>query len=199
MNGSGPDWVIVRRRCGRYYDFPTPLSGQSGAQVRKSESYGPCLHYFLREGVSHHSLTIAPILIVWLWGSAVNNTARKRMIGIAVAWLAAYALILNVILVSVLHAAALSPGALAAGQLVCSSSTALNVAHDNSGKNDKRTSVHCPLCTGNHSAAALPPPPISVVLEREPSQTQLVIASDYVFIALARFFHNLARGPLSLI
>jgi hypothetical protein len=121
------------------------------------------------------------------------------MIGIGVAWLAAYALVLNVILSSVLHAAALSPLTLAAGHIVCANSADISVVQDDAGRSDKRASVHCPLCVGNHSTAALPPPPFPVLIERAPSQTHSVVASDDVFVALARFSDHQARGPPSLI
>jgi hypothetical protein len=121
------------------------------------------------------------------------------MIGIGLAWLATYALVLNVILTSVLHAAALSPLTWAAGHIVCANSADISAVRDDAGKSDKRASVHCPLCVSNHATAALPPPPFPVLIERVPSQTALVVASGDVFVALAKFSDNQARGPPSLI
>jgi len=128
----------------------------------------------------------------------VKYASRKRMIGIGVAWLAAYALVLNVILSSVLHAAALSPLTLGAGHILCANSAEIGAVRDDAGKSDKRA-MHCPLCVGNHSTAALPPPPFPVLIERVPSQTALVVASSDVFVALAKFSDNQARGPPGLI
>jgi len=128
----------------------------------------------------------------------VKSASRKRKIGIGVAWLAAYALVLNVILSSVLHAAALSPLTLAAGHIVCANSADISVVRDDAGKSDKRASVHCPLCVSNHSTVALPPPP-SPVIERASSRTAIVVLLDTVFVALARFSEHQARGPPSLI
>lgn len=125
--------------------------------------------------------------------------ASRKRIGIGVAWFAAYALVLNVILSSVLHAAALSPLTLAAGHILCANSAELGAVQDDAGKSDKRASVHCPLCVGNHSAAALPPPPFPVLIERVASQTASVAASSDVFVALAKFSDNQARGPPGLI
>ena len=125
----------------------------------------------------------------------MKYASRKRMIGIGVAWLAAYALVLNVILSSVLHAAALSPLTLAAGHIVCANSADIGAVQGDAGKSDKRASVHCPLCVGNYSTAALPPPPFPVLIERVPSQAALVAASGDVFVALAKFSDNQARGP----
>jgi hypothetical protein len=128
----------------------------------------------------------------------VKYASRKR-IGIGVAWFAAYALVLNVILSSVLHAAALSPLALAAGHIVCANSADIGAVQGDAGKSDKRASVHCPLCVGNYSTAALPPPPFPGLIERVPSQAALVAASGDVFVALAKFSDNQARGPPGLI
>lgn len=121
------------------------------------------------------------------------------MIGIGAAWLAAYALVLNVILSSVLHAAALSPLTWAAGHMLCANSADIGAVRDDAGKGDKRASVHCPLCVGNHSTAALPPPPFPVLIERVPSKTGAVVASGDVFVARAKFSDNQARGPPGLI
>jgi len=129
----------------------------------------------------------------------VKHASRKRIIGIGVAWLAAYALVLNVILSSVLHAAALSPLAPGAGHTLCANSADIGAVRDDAGKGDKRASVHCPLCVGNHSAAALPPLPFPVLIERVPSQTALVVGASDVFVALAKFSDNQARGPPGLI
>lgn len=125
--------------------------------------------------------------------------ASRKRIGIGVAWLAAYALVLNIILSSVLHAAVLSPLTLAAGHTLCANSAELGAVQDDAGKSDKRASVHCPLCVGNHSTAALPPPPFPVLIERVASQTALAAASGDVFVALAKFSDNQARGPPGLI
>lgn len=129
----------------------------------------------------------------------MKNASRKRTIGIGAAWLAAYALVLNVILSSVLHAAALSPLTWAAGHIVCANSADISAVQDDAARGDKRASIHCPICAGNHSAAALPPPPFPVLIERTPSQTKAVAACDEVFVALARFSDYQARGPPSLI
>jgi hypothetical protein len=132
-------------------------------------------------------------------GTSVNNASRKRMIGIGAAWLAAYALVLNVILSSVLYAAAVSPLSWADGHILCANSADISVVRDDAGKSDKRASGHCPLCLGNHAADALPSPPSPVTIERVPSRTAAVIALDTVFVSLSRISDHRARGPPSLI
>ena len=125
----------------------------------------------------------------------MKNASRKRMIGFGVAWLAAYALVLNVVLTSVLHAAALSPLTLALGHTLCINSGGSGIAgRDDADKSDKRIPVHCPVCVGNSSPVALPPSP-SFIVARTPSPTEVILRAESLFVALARFTDNHARGP----
>ena len=160
---------------------------------------GPVLPVSGHHGVSVSPFDSSPLAGSLAWGTSVKYASRKRMIGIGVAWLAAYALVLNVILSSVLHAAALSPLTWAGGHILCANSADISVVRDDAGKSDKRAPAHCPLCVSNHSTAALPPPPFPVLLERVPSRTQSVVASGDIFVALARFSDHQARGPPGLI
>jgi hypothetical protein len=113
------------------------------------------------------------------------------MIGIGAAWVAVYALALNVILSSALHAA-VSPLNFAAQHVLCANSAEIGVVRDDAGKADKK-SAGCPLCVGTHASAL--PPPASPTVARRPSQTATVMALDSVLVALARISDQRARGP----
>ncbi|NVN87086.1 MAG: hypothetical protein HXX15_13475 [Rhodopseudomonas sp.] len=82
--------------------------------------------------------------------------SRKRRIGTAAAFAAAYALVLNVILSSALLAS-LSPPAFAAAHEFCLNGGDATAALDDAGKPAKSATVRCPICVGNHVAGALPP------------------------------------------
>ena len=120
--------------------------------------------------------------------------SRKRFVGIGMAWLAAYALVLNGVLTSVLHAAAVSPSTIGLGHILCiNSADGDGAARDDTGTGGKRASAHCPLCVGNHSPVALPSPPLPVI-ERTASHTAIMARADDLIVALARFTDNQARG-----
>jgi hypothetical protein len=126
-------------------------------------------------------------------GTIVNNASRKRKIGIGAAWLAAYALALNVILSAALSAA-VSPLSFAAGHILCANSADIHTVRDEADKTDNHAAVRCPLCIGNHHPVALPPPSAPIV-ERGLSHTTSVGMLDGVFVALARISDHRARGP----
>ncbi|UZE50174.1 DUF2946 family protein [Rhodopseudomonas sp. P2A-2r] len=87
----------------------------------------------------------------------MKHLSRKRIVGAVASFVAAYALVLNVMLSSMLLAS-LSPVAAAAGFEICANNPDLAAAHDDAGKSTGKAVVHCPLCVGNHHAAgALPP------------------------------------------
>lgn len=128
----------------------------------------------------------------------MKYVSYKRFIGIGAAWIAAYALVLNVILSSV-FLAALPPTAFAAGYEICAYSADIGTIHDDAGKSDKRASIHCPMCIGNHVAGALPPPPSPIFFDRTALSVALAFAFDAAFVELARTSDHQARGPPSLI
>jgi hypothetical protein len=128
----------------------------------------------------------------------VKHASRKRVVGIGSAWIAAYALVLNVVLSSFLLTA-LSPAAFAAVHDICANSADIGTVRDDAGKGDKKAAIHCPICIGKHTSNALPPPPGPVLFERSALPVSLEAAFDAVFVELARTSDHQARGPPSLI
>lgn len=118
--------------------------------------------------------------------------------GTAAAWIATYALVVNVILSSALLAS-ISPTDFDAGAAICANSADISAVRSDAGKNNKRITIHCPMCIGNHVASALPPVPNAVIFERTAIRIPLFVAFDASFVASARVFDHQARGPPHLI
>ncbi len=129
----------------------------------------------------------------------MKHASRKRGIGIGAAWIAAYALVLNVILSS-FFLATLTPAAFAAGlDTICVNSADIGALGDDGGKHDKKASIHCPICVGNHAASALPPPSCPALTIRSARPASLALAFEAPFVELARTSDHQARGPPRLI
>ncbi|WP_315833001.1 DUF2946 family protein [Bradyrhizobium prioriisuperbiae] len=121
----------------------------------------------------------------------------KRILGMCAAGAAAYALVLNVILSSILLAT-LSPTAVAAGYELCANSADIRAVRDDAGKTEKRAIVHCPLCIGHHAGIALSSPsPIS--LERIASVAPLAFEFIKRCVEFSRTHDHQPRGPPVLI
>jgi hypothetical protein len=114
------------------------------------------------------------------------------------AWVAAYALVLNVILSSALMAA-MSPVAFAAGDQICANSADLQTVRDEAGKeagktDHKKTAVQCPMCVGNHVAIDLPTPVPAVA-------GRIALCAPQKFVhglapaSFAKFSSHQPRGP----
>ncbi|HAQ82024.1 MAG: hypothetical protein CFE30_32660 [Bradyrhizobium sp. PARBB1] len=116
--------------------------------------------------------------------------------GRAAAFVAAYALVLNVILSSLL-VAGISPAAAAAGQILCINSADPGVAHDDAGKSGRGGAIHCPLCIGHHVTGALPPPAFAFGA-RLPIALTTVRAFEVRFVARFRSYDHQSRGPPTL-
>jgi hypothetical protein len=125
----------------------------------------------------------------------VTHIQRKRRVGLGAAWLAAYALVLNVILSSALLAT-LSPSAFANGHPLCTSSSDVGIAGDDSSP-AKPSGVHCPMCIGNHVAGV--PPVLPTLLDRAPTQAQRVVGFLPQRHALAPGRDHRPRGPPHLV
>jgi hypothetical protein len=125
--------------------------------------------------------------------AAVQKFWRKRMIGVWASWAAAYALVINVVLSSA-FLATLPPVAPAAGHEICFASVALGAPNNDAGQPIKKSAFHCPICVGNHIAAA-PPPSASALHIR----VAIAIAPDFAlstgFIARAHAQDHQARAP----
>jgi hypothetical protein len=118
----------------------------------------------------------------------VTHVSRKRWFGGVASLAAAYALVLNIILSSMLLAS-ISPADAAAGYQICHNNPDLAAAQDDAGKTTGKPTAHCPLCTGSHAPGAPPAQAIfvatrvaiAIVLEPAPDDTVVahVITSDH--------------------
>lgn len=136
--------------------------------------------------------------VIWEWGFGVKHVPGKRIVGIGAAWVAAYALVLNVILSS-MFLAALSPVAFAAGHAICANSADVGTVRDDAGKNNKAPSIRCPVCVGIHAASALPPPPGPIFFARNAVPISQAFAFDAALVERKKSSDHQARGPPSLI
>ncbi|WP_063695444.1 DUF2946 domain-containing protein [Bradyrhizobium embrapense] len=120
----------------------------------------------------------------------------RQRVGSAAAFVAAYALVLNVILSSLL-VAGISPVAGAADQILCINSTDADPAHDDAGKSGRSGAIHCPLCVGHHVTGALPPPAFAFSA-RLPVAVTTIRAFEARFVARFRSYDHQSRGPPAL-
>lgn len=117
----------------------------------------------------------------------------RQRVGRVAAFVATYALVLNVVLSSLL-VASVSPVAAEAGQILCINSTDANAAHDDAGKSGRGGAIHCPLCIGHHVTGALPPPEF-VLGARPVIAVAIVRAFETRFVARFRSYDHQSRGP----
>jgi hypothetical protein len=122
---------------------------------------------------------------------------RQKTLGIAASWLAAYALVLNVILSSALLAS-LSPTALVAAHELCVNGGDAAAAQGDAGKTGKQAAVHCPLCVSNHASGALPPV-VAPLLSRVAVAISHQPAFDAAIVAFDPARDHQPRGPPQLI
>lgn len=120
----------------------------------------------------------------------------RQRVGRAAAFVAAYALVLNVILSSLL-VASISPAAAAAGQILCINSTDADAAHDDAGKSGRGGAIHCPLCVGHHVTGALPPRELALGARLSVVVTT-IRAFETRFVARFRSYDHQSRGPPAL-
>ena len=106
---------------------------------------------------------------------------------------AAYALVLNVILSSLLLAS-VSPAAYAAGLEIC----AVNPDHGDAGKSSGQATLHCPVCVINHAPGA-PPQPTTFHTARLAIIVAPTIARETVVVARLAATDHQARAPPRLI
>ncbi len=118
---------------------------------------------------------------------------RKRRFGAVASLAAAYALVLNVILSSLLLAS-VSPAAYAAGIEICANNPDVAAAHDDAGKTTGKPSVHCPVCVGHHAAGA-PPAPMASLASRIAIATAPVLAPDDAVVTHRAGADHQARAP----
>lgn len=126
----------------------------------------------------------------------MTHVLRKRRFGAVASLAAAYALVLNVILSSMLLAA-VSPAEAAAGFQICHNNPDLAAAQDDAGKNTGQPPAHCPLCVGNHAPGA--PPALDVVFASRAATVlaTAVVRDDTVAAHVITSDHR-ARAPPQL-
>ncbi|MBU6458689.1 MAG: hypothetical protein KGQ48_14305 [Bradyrhizobium sp.] len=121
----------------------------------------------------------------------------KRQMGRVAAFVAAYALVFNLVL-SGLFVAGISPAAAAAGHLLCVNSDDGDAAQSDAGKSGHTATIHCPLCVAHHVTGALPPPQ-PILVDRSYVRHRSVIAFEARFVARFRSYDHQSRGPPGLI
>jgi hypothetical protein len=117
----------------------------------------------------------------------------KRFAGLAAAWLAVYALVLNVMLSSALLASN-PPAAYLAGHEICANSPDASAAFDDAGKPTGKAALHCPLCVGTH-APGVPPTNALFVVSRIAVAITPEIASDADHVERLAGYDHRARAP----
>jgi hypothetical protein len=106
---------------------------------------------------------------------------------------AAYALVLNVVLSSLLLAA-ISPTAQAAGFELCLTHPDLAASPDDTGKTSGAPAVHCPVCVGTQAPGA-PPASATFLVSRIAVAIAPVAALDDRIVAEAATSDHRARAP----
>ncbi|MBV9061429.1 MAG: hypothetical protein JOY77_00675 [Alphaproteobacteria bacterium] len=86
----------------------------------------------------------------------------KRRIGLGAAFIAAYALVFNVVLTSILFASSPAMASEAAHELCLAQMGGSSVPAD-ADKNGHKIAIHCPLCASHHVANGTPPESTDVV------------------------------------
>ena len=127
----------------------------------------------------------------------MQHLSRKRIWGAVASFVAAYALVLNIVLSSMVLAS-MSPVAAAAGLEICANNPDLAAAHDDAGKSTGKAAVHCPICVGSHhGAGALPLSGPSVVLRVATAIPPACLSHDPGIARIATSSHQ-PRAPPQL-
>lgn len=130
-------------------------------------------------------------------GGEMRRFDLKRRVGGVAAFVAAYALVLNVVLSSLLIAG-ISPAAAENGHILCLNSINSDAAHGDADKSGQGGVIHCPLCIGHHVTGALSPPEFALS-ERTELSVSVVLAFETRFVARFRSYDHQSRGPPALI
>ncbi|MFT4116504.1 DUF2946 family protein [Bradyrhizobium sp.] len=124
----------------------------------------------------------------------MTSFGSRRRVGVGTAFIAAYALVLNVILSSILIASfsSISP---AAAHEICMSG--VDTDPTDADKSGHKTTIHCPLCIGHHVTGGLPPPD-TVLAERVALRAEAICFVRDRLVAHIRSSAHLSRGPPAL-
>jgi hypothetical protein len=123
----------------------------------------------------------------------VAHISRKRWFGAVASLAAAYALVLNVVLSSLLLAA-ISPADAAAGYQICRNNPDSTVAPDDAGKTTGKPAAHCPLCTGSHAPGTPPVQTVFIATRMAIAIAPTAVLND-TFIAVPATSDHRARAP----
>ncbi len=122
----------------------------------------------------------------------MSGFSRRRARALVAAWVAAYALVLNVVLASTLLAGQ-SPVQLLTGPEFCIAAVDDGAAGD-AGQPAKAVPIRCPLCLGQHVSAT--PPPLSPALAiRIAFSIRYEVPRATPFVALRPSPAHQPRGP----
>lgn len=121
------------------------------------------------------------------------NISRKRWFGAVASLAAAYVLVLNVVLSSLLLAA-ISPADAATGYQICHNNPDGIATPDDAGKTTGKPAAHCPLCTGSHAPGA-PPAQTVFIATRIALAIALIATPDDAFVAAPATSDHRARAP----
>ncbi|MCK1326356.1 hypothetical protein IVA94_36945 [Bradyrhizobium sp. 156] len=127
----------------------------------------------------------------------MTRFVHRRRIGCGAAFVAAYALLFNLILSSIL-AAGVSPAAAAVVHELCSSGGNSDAGRTDADKSRKKLAIDCPSCVGHHTPTALPSPQATVA-DRRYVEVVIAFALEAQFAAPFRSHDYQSRGPPFLI
>lgn len=133
-------------------------------------------------------------MLAWLPGMYHVAHRHKRSIGIGATWIAALALVLNVVLSSALLASISPTSAFADGHPICLNGAASGTIGDDSDQTGKTAGMQCPLCIGNH-VAGTPPPSAPAILDRVAGSVSPAFIATPLLIALQPGRDQQPRGP----
>lgn len=127
----------------------------------------------------------------------MSGFSRRRARALVAAWVAAYALVLNVVLASALLASQ-SPVQLLSGHEFCFAVTDADTAPGDAGQPAKAVPIRCPLCLGQHVSATPPPLPPALAI-RIAFSIRYETPRAAPFVALQPSLDYQPRGPPALI
>lgn len=123
----------------------------------------------------------------------MKHIVTKRRTGAMASLVAAYALVLHVIISSFVLAT-VSPAAFAAGAEICVSHPETISSDGANGKASGKSVVRCPLCIGNH-APGVPPSDVVLTLVRFAVALDLQAALEATSVLSAPYSNHQARAP----
>ena len=144
--------------------------------------------------MSHRAhLTRLQLVLIVGGDRVMTGFVSKRRIGLAAGLIAAYALVFNVVISSIV--VSLSPISAADAHELCSSG---GTDAGGADKRGHRTAIHCPLCVSHYASGDLPPSE-SDLATRFAFRAEVVYAFQERIFARTRSLAHRSRGPPGLI